>query len=221
MSDQPATPAEKRKVDLRIALEEVLRASGAAGGDPYDGSFSWPLMLVDAALKSEAAGDADAQDRLIEAIGVLLGMSPEEKLSIPKAAGRLGGDGGRSFILSALERQQTEAEKKVAQLRIDREQDPDPDGRTDLAAQSRHQQGLIEAFGFASELVNLSVLPGDNDQQVGELISVRDAEVLTEAFEAIPESAMTILSMTGHDLPPLLKRLKKLAATSDARQENE
>lgn len=94
---------EGRKVDLRVALEEVLRAAGAAGGDPYDGTFSWPLMLVDAALKSESAGDAAAQDRLIEAIGVLLGCGVEESLSIIDAAERLSVEEERDQMRALIE----------------------------------------------------------------------------------------------------------------------
>lgn len=140
--------AEDRRTDLRGALTEVLSAQGTHSPEAAT-AVSWPKILIVAALKSEAAGDAAAQDDLIEAIAVLLGLGTEEYLTIPEAANRLAGERSRGFILSALHAEQEKAEGDA-----------------------------VRAFAYAIELVNLSSLPADNDQQLGDLITAAEAKAL-------------------------------------------
>lgn len=202
--------AADRKATLKAALDNVL---DAAGMHSPEGALhvSWPLVLVDAVLKSESAGDATRQDSLIEAIATLLGIDTEESLSIPEATDRLAGERSRGFIISTLHGFQVSAEAKVKEIKAERAASSNPDDRVDLVAQSRHHQGVVEALGYAIELVNLSALPADNDQQIGELITVEEAQMLAGLFEEIPEQVMGALEMTDDLLPALIRRLRKAA----------
>lgn len=158
-----------RREELRAALNEILAAQRSARRARVT-PVSWPLGLVDAVLKSEAAGDADAQDRLIEAIATILGLGADERLTAPEALGRLIGDDTRAFIISTLHDAQAKAERESERLKAEK----------GYSEHIEFQEGQVTALALAIEVVNISALPGDNDQQIGELITRDDARLLED-----------------------------------------
>lgn len=84
-----ATEADGRREKVREALELLLGAAGVKPEEPYEVPVNWARVTIDAIVNEERIGGFDEDDDLFEAVATILGVAPEEVLTIPKVATRI------------------------------------------------------------------------------------------------------------------------------------